>query len=240
MSQGDSPCDSVVSQGDSPPDSHERQKTEDNKTHIMKIKTVIFDIGGVMVGLGRIRFFEQFGYAPKISEQVMNSTVKSRHWKELDRGILTDEEVIDRFVKDAPELENEIRHCMENVHGIVYRLDTSIPWIRSLKDRGMQVLYLSNYSMKVAKDNEDAMDFLPYMDGGLLSCDYKVIKPDPDFYQILIDKYDLVPSECVFLDDLEANLETARQLGIHTIRVKDHEQAKADLEKMLESRGLSL
>ena len=240
MSQGDSPCDSVVSQGDSPPDSHERQKTEDNKTHIMKIKTVIFDIGGVMVGLGRIRFFEQFGYAPKISEQVMNSTVKSRHWKELDRGILTDEEVIDRFVKDAPELENEIRHCMENVHGIVYRLDTSIPWIRSLKDRGMQVLYLSNYSMKVAKDNEDAMDFLPYMDGGLLSCDYKVIKPDPAFYQILIDKYDLVPSECVFLDDLEANLETARQLGIHTIRVKDHEQAKADLEKMLESRGLSL
>ena len=206
----------------------------------MKIKTVIFDIGGVMVGLGRIRFFEQFGYAPKISEQVMNSTVKSRHWKELDRGILTDEEVIDRFVKDAPELENEIRHCMENVHGIVYRLDTSIPWIRSLKDRGMQGLYLSNYSMKVAKDNEDAMDFLPYMDGGLLSCDYKVIKPDPAFYQILIDKYDLVPSECVFLDDLEANLETARQLGIHTIRVKDHEQAKADLEKMLESRGLSL
>ena len=199
----------------------------------MKIKTVIFDIGGVMVGLGRIRFFEQFGYAPKISEQVMNSTVKSRHWKELDRGILTDEEVIDRFVKDAPELENEIRHCMENVHGIVYRLDTSIPWIRSLKDRGMQVLYLSNYSMKVAKDNEDAMDFLPYMDGGLLSCDYKVIKPDPAFYRILIDKYDLVPSECVFLDDLEANLEMARQLGIHTIQVKDHEQAKADLEKML-------
>ena len=126
----------------------------------MNIKTVIFDIGGVMVGLGRNRFFEQFGYAPEISEQVMNSTVKSRHWKELDRGILTDEEVIDRFVEDAPELEKEIRHCMENVHGIVYRLDTSIPWIRSLKDRGMQVLYLSNYSMKVARDNEDAMDFL--------------------------------------------------------------------------------
>lgn len=199
----------------------------------MNIKTVIFDIGGVMVGLGRNRFFEQFGYAPEISEQVMNSTVKSRHWKELDRGILTDEEVIDRFVEDAPELEKEIRHCMENVHGIVYRLDTSIPWIQSLKDRGIQVLYLSNYSMKVARDNEDAMDFLPYMDGGLLSCDYKVIKPDPAFYQILIDKYDLVPSECVFLDDLEANLEMARQLGIHTIQVKDHEQAKADLEKML-------
>ena len=75
----------------------------------MKITTVIFDIGGVMVGLGRIRFFNQFGFAPGVSEQVMNSTVKSVHWKELDRGILTDEEVIERFVKDAPELEKEIR-----------------------------------------------------------------------------------------------------------------------------------
>jgi putative hydrolase of the HAD superfamily len=88
--------------------------------------------------------------------------------------------------------------------------------------------------MKVARDNEDAMDFLSYMDGGLLSCDYNVIKPDPAFYQILIDKYDLVPSECVFLDDLEANLAGARELGIHTIRVKDHEQAAAELEKLLE------
>ena len=200
----------------------------------MKINTVIFDIGGVMVGLGRMRFFQQFGYPQEISEQVMNSTVKSPHWKELDRGVLTDEEIIARFVKDAPELEKEIRHCMENVHGIVYRLDTSIPWIQSLKAAGKKVLYLSNYSMKVARDNEDAMDFLSYMDGGLLSCDYNVIKPDPAFYQILIDKYDLVPSECVFLDDLEANLAGARELGIHTIRVKDHEQAAAELEKLLE------
>jgi putative hydrolase of the HAD superfamily len=72
------------------------------------------------------------------------------------------------------------------------------------------------------------------MDGGLLSCDYQVIKPDPAFYQILIDKYDLVPSECVFLDDLEANLETAQKLGIHTILVKNHEQAKAELDRRLE------
>ena len=32
----------------------------------MKITTVIFDIGGVMVGLGRIRFFNQFGFAPGV------------------------------------------------------------------------------------------------------------------------------------------------------------------------------
>ena len=200
----------------------------------MKINTVIFDIGGVMVGLGRLHFFEQFGYSPQMCERLLSSAMKSPHWKELDRGVLTDEEVIDRFVKDAPELETEIRRSMENVHGIVYRLETSIPWIEELRESGRRVLYLSNYSMKVANDNEDAMDFLSHMDGGLLSCDYKVIKPDPAFYMILIEKYGLEPSECVFLDDLEDNLAAARSLGIHTILVKDHEQAAADLKALLE------
>ena len=200
----------------------------------MKINTVIFDIGGVMVGLGRLHFFEQFGYSPQMCERLLSSTMKSPHWKELDRGVLTDEEVIDRFVKDAPELETEIRRSMENVHGIVYRLETSIPWIEELRESGRRVLYLSNYSMKVANDNEDAMDFLSHMDGGLLSCDYKVIKPDPAFYMILIEKYGLEPSKCVFLDDLEDNLAAARSLGIHTILVKDHEQAAADLKALLE------
>lgn len=200
----------------------------------MKINTVIFDIGGVMVGLGRIHFFEQFGYPPEVCEKLLESTLKSPHWKEFDIGVLTDEEVIDRFVQDAPEMETQIRACMENIHGVVYRLETSIPWIKEIKESGRRVLYLSNYSMKVARENEDAMDFLPHMDGGLLSCDYNVIKPDPVFYQILIDKYDLDPGSCVFLDDLESNLETARALGIHTILVRDHEQAAADLRALLE------
>ena len=106
----------------------------------MKINTVIFDIGGVMVGLGRLHFFEQFGYSPQMCERLLSSTMKSPHWKELDRGVLTDEEVIDRFVKDAPELETEIRRSMENVHGIVYRLETSIPWIEELRESGRRVI----------------------------------------------------------------------------------------------------
>lgn len=187
-----------------------------------------------MVELGRIHFFEQFGYPREICERLVECTFLSPYWKEFDIGNLTDQEVIELFVKGTPELETEIRDCMKNIHGVVRRMDTSIPWINEIKESGRRVLYLSNYSMKVARENEDAMDFLPHMDGGLLSCDYHVIKPDPAFYQILIDQYDLDPASCVFLDDLESNLATARDLGIHTILVKDHEQAAADLRKLLE------
>ena len=200
----------------------------------MRINTVIFDIGGVLVDFGREHFFEQFGHSPEMCMRLYESTVRSPYWKEFDLGLIADEEVIDLFAGYAPELESEIREAMKCVHGVVRRMDAAIPWIRKIKESGRRTLYLSNYSMKGAGDNADAMDFLPFLDGGLLSCDYHVIKPDPAFYRILIDRYDLVPEECVFLDDLEENLETARSLGIHTILVKDHEQAAADLKALLE------
>ena len=200
----------------------------------MKISTVIFDIGGVLVDFGRQHFFEQFGHSPQMCMRLYESTVRSPYWKEFDLGRIPDEEVIDLFAAYAPELESEIREAMKCVHGVVRRMDAAIPWIRKIQESGRRTLYLSNYSMKVARDNEDAMDFLPYLDGGLLSCDYHVIKPDPAFYQILIDQYDLNPERCVFLDDLEENIAAAQQLGFHTILVRDHEQAAADLEKLLE------
>ena len=200
----------------------------------MKISTVIFDIGGVLVDFGRQHFFEQFGHSPQMCMRLYESTVRSPYWKEFDLGLIADEEVIDLFAGYAPELESEIREAMKCVHGVVRRMDAAIPWIRKIQESGRRTLYLSNYSMKVARDNEDAMDFLPYLDGGLLSCDYHVIKPDPAFYQILIDQYDLDPERCVFLDDLEENIAAAQQLGFHTILVRDHEQAAADLEKLLE------
>ena len=200
----------------------------------MRINTVIFDIGGVLVDFGRQHFFEQFGHSPEMCMRLYDSTVRSPYWKEFDLGVLADEEVIDLFAAYAPEYETEIREAMKNVHGVVRRMDAAIPWIREVQASGRKALYLSNYSMKVARDNEDAMDFLPYMDGGLLSCDYHVIKPDPAFYQILIDKYDLDPLKCVFLDDLEDNLAAARKFGIRTIQVRDHEQAASDLRALLE------
>ena len=202
----------------------------DNK----KIDTVVFDIGGVLVELGRFRFLEKKGFTGEKANRVMYATMRSKDWVQMDLNNIPVEEILERFIRNDPGMEAEIRYMFEDLNGIVERRESSLPWLRRIKESGRRILYLSNYSMKVANDNEDAMDFLSHMDGGLLSCDYKVIKPDPAFYMILIEKYGLEPSECVFLDDLEDNLAAARSLGIHTILVKDHEQAAADLKALLE------
>ena len=198
-----------------------------------EIDTVIFDIGGVLVELGRFRFLETKGFTGELAQRVMYATMRSDDWGQLDLNKISEEEILQRFIENDPSIEKEIRHMFADVHGIVEPKQTSLPWIRRIKASGRRVLFLSNYSHKILRVCADSLYFLPEMDGGLFSCDVHMVKPDQAFYQLLIDKYDLDPAKCVFIDDLEANLEPARALGIRTIHFRSQDQAEQDLVRLL-------
>ena len=68
-----------------------------------------------------------------------------------------------------------------------------------------------------------------YVDGGILSYRDGVIKPDPAIYRLLLGRYGLKAEECVFLDDIQSNLDTAAGLGIHTILFRSLKQAQEEL-----------
>ncbi|MCM1174843.1 MAG: HAD family phosphatase [Blautia sp.] len=196
------------------------------------ISTIIFDIGNVLADFTWEEHYRRFGYAGERLERLAKATVKSDAWNEYDRGALTDEEVLRRFIDNDPEMEADIRRCLADVEGMVARNDYAIPWIQELKQKGYRTLYLSNFSGKAARECAKSLDFLPYMDGGILSCQEKVIKPMPEIYRLLIDRYRLVPEECVFLDDTRKNLTGAEAFGIHTILFQNQEQAKEELRRL--------
>ena len=87
------------------------------------------------------------------------------------------------------------------------------------------MLYLSNFGEITRAHCQDALSFMPYTDGGIMSYEVKVIKPDSAIYQALIDKYDLKPEECVFVDDLLENVEAAKKLGLKGVHAVTHEAA---------------
>ncbi len=60
----------------------------------------------------------------------------------------------------------------------------------------------------------------------------KIIKPMQEIYQLLIDRYGLVPEECVFLDDTQKNLDGAEKFGIHTILFRNQAQAVEELRRL--------
>ena len=196
------------------------------------ITTIIFDIGNVLADFVWEDYYRSFGYDEAKVDRIAKATVKNPLWNEYDRGVMDNEEILQGFIDSDPGIESDIRRVLEDVGPMVTRNDYAIPWIQELQGKGYRCLYLSNFSEKAGQECAAALDFLPYMNGGILSYQDKVIKPMPEIYQLLIDRYQLVPEECVFMDDTPVNLDGAEKFGIHTIHFKNQAQAIEELKKL--------
>ncbi len=196
------------------------------------ITTIIFDIGNVLTVYSWREHIASFGYDEAMIERIADATVRSPIWNENDRGVWTEEEVLQGLIDNDPEIADDICRILKNVSTIVTRCDYAIPWIQDLKKKGYRTLYLSNFSKKAGDECADALDFLPYLDGGILSYQDKLIKPMPEIYQLLIERYGLIPEECVFLDDVEQNVEAAKKFGIHTVLFRNQAQANEELRAL--------
>ena len=197
------------------------------------IKNVVFDIGNVLAVFAWKEFYDNFGYSEEINEKLANATVRSTLWNELDRGKMTDEELLEGFIANDPSIEGQIRQVFEDITNMILRYDYAIPWLKELKGRGYGVYYISNFSHRAHIQCAEALDFLKEMQGGILSYQEKVIKPSPEIYQLFLARYGLKARECVFLDDTPANVEAAQKEGMKGIIFRDLIQAKAELEQLL-------
>lgn len=196
------------------------------------IKNIVFDIGNVLTYYTWEEHIRSFGFTETVYQRVVQATVKSSAWNEFDRGLLSDEEVTQLLVQNDPGVEQEIRQMMVNVGGLVKKAEYAIPWIQELKSKGYHVYYLSNFSFKAGKECSHALDFMPFTDGGILSCQEKLIKPQPEIYRRLLKKYGLTAGECVFLDDLDINVRAAEAEGFHGILFTTKEAAVSALEEL--------
>ena len=196
------------------------------------IKNIVFDIGNVLAGWNWREYYESFHYGPEVTERLAKATVLSPLWGEFDRGEEDEEKLLSCFIANDPGIEREMRHVLGNIHDMLVRYDYAVPWLRELKDRNYGLYYLSNFARKAHVECSHVLDFLPLMDGGILSYQEKLIKPDPAIYRLLLERYGLKASECVFLDDTPKNVEEAVRQGMAGIVFRDREQAVGELQRL--------
>ena len=190
------------------------------------INTIIFDIGNVLVDFCWKKHIASFGFDEETQERVAGATVLSDDWNQYDLGILSTDEILELFVRNDPGVAEEIKQTFSSLKGLLVRYDHSKAWIRELKERGYRVLYLSNFSREAERDCAEELDFIPLTDGGILSYKVKMTKPDKRIYELLTDTYDLVPEECLFLDDTPVNVEAARAHGYRAEVFKGYEDGR--------------
>ncbi len=196
------------------------------------VKNIIFDFGNVLVEYNIKEFMLKKGIAPDMIKRILKATIMGPFWDEFDRGALTEDEAFAGFLSIDPEIEKELHIAFDNITGMLIKRDFAIPWVKELKAAGFNVYYLSNYSKKAFIECADSIDFIPYMDGGVLSHQELMVKPNPEIYKVLINRYGLVPEECVFLDDTPENVEVAKSLGMKGIVFTTKDEAMQELKSM--------
>lgn len=201
------------------------------------IKNVIFDIGNVLVDFRWRVLMEELGLPAETQAIFAKTVFGSRWWGELDHGIYEEAEILAHFREDNKEHLDEFDLVWDNRGRLVEPYAYAVAWIEQLKASGLKVYLLSNYPRDVFTLHTECgcFPFLDRVDGRVVSGFVKMVKPNADIYEYLLSEYGLAAGECVFVDDREENVETARALGMKGIVFQGYEQARSELDELVSS-----
>ena len=186
----------------------------------MKKPNYIFDLGNVLLTwTPMVQLRKDFPGQEELCQTLHDLIYLSPEWKMLDNGDITREEAFKRFIERRPDLEDQLTLTKMHQADIFHPIQAAVAVLPELKAQGHGVYFLSNYQVELAEEAMERHDFFPLFDGGVFSCDVHLLKPDPRIYQALLTKYELVPEECTFFDDMPTNVEGAKAEGMNSFVV---------------------
>jgi putative hydrolase of the HAD superfamily len=196
-----------------------------------QIDTIIFDIGKVLVNYGWLDVLQNLGYDEETIDAVAQAVFLNEDWIEGDRGILNEDELLQAFIDNNPAYEPQIRETFRHLGETVHTYGYTERWLDSLKNKGYRLYILSNFSEPLYNQAKEKLSFLSKVDGGYMSYQIKLLKPDPAIYQRLIKDFHIIPEHAVFLDDLLDNVAEARAQGLNAIHFTSRREAVAQLRE---------
>lgn len=204
------------------------------------IKNVIFDIGNVLVDFRWRVLMEELKLSQETQAAFEKTVFGSRWWGELDHGIYEEAEILEHFREDNKAYLDAFNLVWENRDKLVEPYAYAVQWVENLKSSGRNVYLLSNYPKDVFALHAECgrFPFLDKVDGKVVSGFVRMVKPDADIYEYLLSEYGLNADECVFIDDREENVETAKALGMGGIVFQGYEQACSELDRLFAVRRL--
>lgn len=197
------------------------------------IKNIIFDLGNVLISFRPAEFFEKKNYPENIKTRILTDIFGSQEWRMLDNGEISTPEVIEAIALRSSLNKEEIAYVFSLRTELIYPLDKNVKLLPSLKSRGFRLFFLSNFPLDIFEEVKNGYYFFRYFDGGVISAEVKYSKPDRMIYEILINKYSLLPEECLFIDDLEINVRAAEDSGMKGLVTYGSLEISREIEKAL-------
>lgn len=199
---------------------------------MIKIETIIFDLGGVLIDWNPEYVFLDAFNGDRKKMQWFLDTVCTMHWNENQDAGYPIQQATDDLIKQFPKYKTYIEMYYGNwetmlggeISGAVKILEVLI------KSKKYKVVALTNWSNETFHIAKKHFDFLKWFEGIVVSGDEKTRKPFEDIYKITLNRFKIKPKQAVFIDDNLRNIEAANKLNINSIHFKNPEQLLKDLK----------
>ncbi|MFX1391041.1 MAG: HAD family hydrolase [Promethearchaeota archaeon] len=201
----------------------------------MKIKAIIFDLGGVVVDLDFSNFYNRI-----ITQSPLNkpqTPIMLEFFRQSDiyhQGNMSDDEfyklacdLLQVCMLDQSEFFTAFNSIISGINIEVIELIKSIS-----KSKRVRLIALSNVNSShwdyILKKQ---WNFISYFDELILSHEIHLIKPNPKIFEYAIKKAKCKPNQIIYIDDGLNNIRSAKELGIIGIKYTTIEELKNELKK---------
>lgn len=178
------------------------------------IRNIVFDIGGVLMRFDTRALTAAFAADEADARLLYREFFEGTDWIGVDR-CGDEREALARIQSRLPErLRQGAAQLMAQWDRFLDPIGEMNALGEELADKGYALYILSNVSPRVHTFRE-RIPLWPRVRGAVISSEERLLKPDPAIYRRLYERFRLVPEECVFIDDSNANIEAARWTGMH-------------------------
>ena len=177
-------------------------------------KNILFDMGNVIMDFSPEYILSMYTKDVKLINFLKYKILYTVAWARSDKGELTEKGIYDETIKGLDEKYHSL--AKEVIYGW-YKHKTEgremYELIKELKGRGYKLFLCSNAAESFHK-YEDSIEAFKLLDAKIVSADIKAVKPDKEFFDYVLNTYDLKAEECFFIDDLAQNVKGAYECGI--------------------------
>lgn len=182
------------------------------------IKTIVFDIGGVLLDWDP-RYFYRDIFKTEEEMEFFLGNICTRDWNHtLDLGRSWEDAALELVTKYPAYKEHIYMYWDRWLDMFSGPIHETVDILMDVKKRGYQVLALSNWNDEKFEVALREFPFLRLFDGRIVSGEVKLAKPDPEIYKLLLSTFSLNPRETFFMDDVMTNVEAAREQGIQAVQ----------------------
>ena len=195
------------------------------------MKNIVFDFGGVLVDWNPRYVYRHIFDLPEETEWFLTNVCNGEWNAKQDAG-RPFEEGIALLKKQYPAYAGQIEAYYARWEDMLGGEIKDMPvLVQELKDKGYKLYGLTNWSAQTFPRARARYRVFDLLDGIVVSGEEKVIKPQPEIFHILLNRFHLQAPECLFIDDSPANVAAARRLGFDALQFENASALRRRLQE---------